>query len=79
MREEVERVVKEEGWNKLALQKMHKIDSFLKESQRFDGLGSGETSLFHRLFFGLVLTLNPSFHDAYDSQGLYFLGWYLRP
>ena len=45
MREEVERVVKEEGWNKLALQKMHKIDSFLKESQRFDGLGSGETSL----------------------------------
>ncbi|KAK7682140.1 hypothetical protein QCA50_014726 [Cerrena zonata] len=40
MREEVERVVQEEGWNKNALQKMLKLDSFLKESQRFDGLGS---------------------------------------
>ncbi|CAL1703009.1 unnamed protein product [Somion occarium] len=40
LREEVEQVVKEEGWTKNALQKMHKVDSFLKESQRCDGLGS---------------------------------------
>ncbi|KAF8959647.1 cytochrome P450 [Flammula alnicola] len=34
LREEVEEVVKEEGWSKAGLDKMHKIDSFIKESQR---------------------------------------------
>ncbi|KAJ7430919.1 cytochrome P450 [Mycena latifolia] len=34
MREEVERVVAEEGWSKAALANMHKIDSFIRESQR---------------------------------------------
>lgn len=36
LREEVEAVVNKEGWTKSALSKMHKIDSFLKESQRFN-------------------------------------------
>ncbi|KAF9233836.1 cytochrome P450 [Melanogaster broomeanus] len=40
LREEVESVVGIEGWTKAALTKMHKIDSFLKESQRFEGLGA---------------------------------------
>jgi len=40
MREEVERVVREEGWTKQAIQKMRLVDSFLRESQRFYGLGS---------------------------------------
>ena len=40
MREEVENVLKEEGYTKTAFLKMHKVDSFLKESQRFDGLAS---------------------------------------
>ncbi|KAJ7930490.1 cytochrome P450 [Mycena leptocephala] len=35
MREEAERMIKEEGWTKGALARMHKIDSFLRESQRF--------------------------------------------
>ncbi|KDQ57928.1 hypothetical protein JAAARDRAFT_34744 [Jaapia argillacea MUCL 33604] len=39
MREEVEAIVKEEGWTKAAMQKMRKLDSFLKESQRFNGIG----------------------------------------
>ncbi|KAI6159221.1 cytochrome P450 [Pisolithus thermaeus] len=37
LREEVERVVKEHGWTKEALTYMRKIDSFLKEVQRFEG------------------------------------------
>ncbi|KAF9231271.1 cytochrome P450 [Melanogaster broomeanus] len=37
---EVEAIVETEGWSKAALAKMHKIDSFLKESQRMEGLGS---------------------------------------
>ncbi|KAJ6567200.1 cytochrome P450 [Mycena vulgaris] len=37
MREEADRIVKEEGWSKEAVGKMHKIDSFLRESQRYNG------------------------------------------
>ncbi|KAF7348759.1 hypothetical protein MVEN_01395100 [Mycena venus] len=35
MREEVERVIAAQGWTKAALNNMHKIDSFLRESMRF--------------------------------------------
>jgi len=38
LRREVEAVVAEEGWTKAAMDKLHKIDSFLKETQRIDGL-----------------------------------------
>lgn len=40
MREEVEAIIREEGWTKVALGKMRKIDSFLRESQCFNGLGA---------------------------------------
>ncbi|KAJ6558751.1 cytochrome P450 [Mycena vulgaris] len=40
MREEAERVVAEEGWSKAALANMHKIDSFIRESQRLTGSGA---------------------------------------
>ncbi|KAI0059479.1 cytochrome P450 [Artomyces pyxidatus] len=39
MREEVEAIVAAEGWSKAALQKMRRVDSFLRETQRCDGLG----------------------------------------
>jgi len=38
LREEVDAVIKEEGWTKAGVDKMHKIDSFLRETQRLDGL-----------------------------------------
>ncbi|OSC97933.1 cytochrome P450 [Trametes coccinea BRFM310] len=34
LREEVERIIAEEGWTKTSLGKMYKVDSFLKESMR---------------------------------------------
>lgn len=37
LREEAETVIAEEGWTKVALQKLRKIDSFLKESHRLNG------------------------------------------
>jgi len=40
LRQEVEAVVAEEGWTKAGMDKMHKIDSFLRETQRIDGLGN---------------------------------------
>ncbi|KAH7906708.1 cytochrome P450 [Hygrophoropsis aurantiaca] len=40
LREEIEAVVAKEGWSKIAMTKMRKVDSFLKETQRYDGIGS---------------------------------------
>ncbi|TDL14450.1 cytochrome P450 [Rickenella mellea] len=40
MREEVENVIKQDGWTKTAMSKLHKVDSFLKETLRFTGLSS---------------------------------------
>ncbi|KAF8965810.1 cytochrome P450 [Flammula alnicola] len=39
LREEVEEVANEEGWTKAGLDKMHKVDSFIKESQRLHPVG----------------------------------------
>jgi len=38
LREEVENVIKEHGWTKVAFGKMWKLDSFMRESQRFNGI-----------------------------------------
>ncbi|KIJ13821.1 hypothetical protein PAXINDRAFT_80382, partial [Paxillus involutus ATCC 200175] len=38
LREEVEAIVETDGWTKEALAKMRKLDSFLKKSQRMDGI-----------------------------------------
>ena len=42
LREEVEEVVKSEGWTKAGLDQMHKIDSFFRESQRLHPIGIGK-------------------------------------
>ncbi|KAI0320026.1 cytochrome P450 [Amylostereum chailletii] len=39
LREEIESVVAEEGWSKAGFTKMHRLDSFMRESQRFNGMG----------------------------------------
>jgi hypothetical protein len=39
LRQEIEAVVAEEGWTKAGMDKMHKIDSFVRETQRLGGLG----------------------------------------
>ena len=38
LREEIERVIQEEGWTKVAMTKMRKLDSFMRESQRLQGI-----------------------------------------
>lgn len=38
IREEIEAVIAKEGWSKVAMTKMHKLDSFFKESQRYNGI-----------------------------------------
>ncbi len=41
LRQEIETAVSEEGWTKAAIDKMHKVDSVLRETQRLDGLDGG--------------------------------------
>ena len=41
LRREVEVVIEEEGWTKAGIDKMCKLDSFLRETQRIDTLGIG--------------------------------------
>lgn len=37
LREEAETMIAEQGWTKLAIQRLRKVDSFLKESHRLNG------------------------------------------
>src|SRR5258708_1861305 len=46
LREEVDEVTKREGWTESALEQMHRIDSFVKESQRLHPVGVCELFLF---------------------------------
>ena len=39
LREEVESIVKEEGWTKASVRKMKKVDSFMRESSRVNPIG----------------------------------------
>ena len=38
LREEVEEIVEKDGWTKIGVGKMRKVDSFLKECLRMEGL-----------------------------------------
>ena len=42
LRKEIDTIVAECGWTKEALARMIKVDSFIKETARYEGLGSGE-------------------------------------
>ncbi|KAF5363880.1 hypothetical protein D9756_000065 [Leucocoprinus leucothites] len=37
LREEISKIIELEGWNKISIEKMRKLDSFVKESQRLHG------------------------------------------
>ena len=50
LREEVEAITKAEGWTKDSVNKMVKVDSFLRESQRYCALGTSASPRFtHQL------------------------------
>jgi cytochrome P450 len=41
LRQEIEAVLAEEGWTKAGIDKMHKLDSVVRETQRIDSLRLG--------------------------------------
>ena len=46
LRDEVETIVAAEGWSKSSMGKMQKLDSFLRESQRYNGTNLGKLLIF---------------------------------
>ena len=55
LREEVERVVREEGWSKASLGNMQLVDDFLKEVLRVTGLGASKLPLSPSICTALTL------------------------
>ena len=54
LRGEVESIVKEQGWTKASMFNMRKLDSFLREAQRFGGFSTSEDpSVFNNQIAGL--------------------------
>jgi hypothetical protein len=60
LREEVEAIVEKEGWSRASLSEMRKVDSFLKESIRIDGIDACQS-----------LPLSPA-HHAVNSYPFLF-------
>ena len=50
LREEIDPIVAAEGWTAASVNKMEKLDSFLRESQRHDGVGMSTSSTSVALF-----------------------------
>ena len=65
LREEVDAVITEEGWTKAGMDKMHKIDSFLRESQRIDGFTLGTLDSFA---IGTSKLPDPDFPSDYSQS-----------
>ena len=47
LRQEIETAVAEEGWTKAAIDKMHNLDSFLRETQRMNTISTRLSAPFH--------------------------------
>ena len=54
IRDEVESIVAAEGWTKAAMGKMWKLDSFLRESQRWNGVNLSRCRTFQSAYAALT-------------------------
>ena len=57
-------------WNKMTMSRMRKMDSFLKESERFDGAGASKLPFFWLL---PLLICFDSWYGAEGHEGFYVL------
>lgn len=73
MREEVEEIIANEGWTKASMGKLRKVDSFIKESQRFS-IGSCKF-LCIRFFIRVCIYLVYSADKPQNFKGFHFLQW----
>jgi len=76
LRQEVEVAVAEEGWTKAGMDKMQNLDSFLRETQRIDGLGlvmSTRTAL-RPFTFSNGVTIPPGTLVAFPHSAIHSSG-----
>ncbi|KAJ7736199.1 cytochrome P450 [Mycena maculata] len=73
--EEAEQVVAELGWTKAAVNRMHKIDSFLRESQRIHDNGPG---VFNRHMISTGVEHLPFGHKLHACPGRFFAATALK-
>ena len=79
LREEVEEVVRNEGCTKAAMGKMRKLDSFMRESQRYNGISSSESlSLWQEQFELMLLRRGSLLHSNGDAEPQ-VLRWDVHP
>ena len=77
LREEISMIVEAEGWNKVSMEKMRKLDSFMKESHRLNGSGFGKKNcnnliqITQVLVFFSVMTRRLAMSDFSFSDGLF--------
>ena len=82
LREEVEATVENNGWSRSSLSKMHKVDSFLKETMRIEGVNTCRSLTFFYSAHHVVKSFLISFSSGLVAQGLeglYFLRWDVHP
>jgi hypothetical protein len=63
LRREIHAAVAEEGWTTAGMDRMHKLDSFVRETQRIDTMGLGSSASLHS---GAVT--NTFFRSGYGSS-----------
>ena len=78
LREEVEEIVEKDGWTEIAVRKMRKVDSFLKECMRMEGLQISNCSHFRFHMTGILTVLLISNRITQGFERFYILGWNLH-
>ena len=77
LRQEVEAAVAEAGWTKDGMDKMRHLDSFLRETQRFDGGGVGVLPSFQSN--PVTDAQSSSEHNSSCNTPVHFFQWHDRP
>ena len=75
LREEVEGIVEKYGWSKVAMSKMRKVDSFLKECHRIEGNNIGSYSRIRLYAWVALLTKFISHPLSQGFKRLHVLRW----
>jgi len=77
LREEASQVIGECGWTKDALDRLSKLDSFIRETQRLSPLASGKVHSCPLLLCSDIQY--SSVHSAVSPPGFHFLQWRSHP
>ena len=80
LREEVESIIADEGWTKASMQKMRKIDSFMRESSRVNALSLSESKFCNHTNLPNNMIMHPptSLDNPLHQERIHILRWINR-